>query len=243
MPHDNQSRAGSDVQQSLIHLISAVVEDEFNGLKGALKVLESSILAKIDEIDKKTTKSADALKKDLMGRIEEIASAGQKMQSELSTAQKSLDNRMSASQKEFSEKTVKDHQQLDATVEKIHQDVINEMAFAQTRIDQQLASLRTSLQNDGAQIQFQANEIKRISTVLGGFARIFSDPAAPTPTAAQPAAPAPQPVPASVAKPIMMPTDSGKKEAAKQAKVPESDLPSSHDLSNQIDSIFNIEDK
>jgi hypothetical protein len=242
MADESRAQVAAELLKSLDSAIKTVLSEDLKSLREAIKSAEASFLQRLVQSENSNARAIDALRNDLNARIAELTKRLESSAQDQERSLKEAEGRLAASAAQMDSNYKKSLSATDATVTVLRQTVAGDVAAARARADHEVDSVREELRGIAAHLEQHTGELQRVSTVLSGFARIFSGETlqAPSPTpaplqpkASKPAAPMPAALPLSARKP---PTAPGGKGGDGQ----DSPLPSSGDIVEGIDSMFKL---
>jgi septal ring factor EnvC (AmiA/AmiB activator) len=251
--------SGADLRDALGRIAQIILSDDMKSINDSINTVEIKTLRQIEKLKRELSATIEMLSKEAAGRSTELSSAIGGVKQDLEKASAALEAKLGKVSAEANDRTMKSEQVL-------HNEIAANQSVVVAKLDafrEKTAKEVTELQND---ITVYRNELAELrsqasyfSSVLAGFAKIFSPP---TNQETQPAA-APAPVPVATKPSHQPPSSHADFEVSPVISVPNAGAtsatsnpkevmlandtheestgwPNSTDISKTIDTMFNI---
>jgi len=244
-----QNVSQQDVMNALGALARAAVGAELAALRQSMTSLETSLAQRLDKLEKDTSARVAAAAKEAVAgltaarqemgaRVEELRQTMAKAEKGASDGLGGIQGRLEKALGEMEQKVQKASEHAAATMASARDTLQKDLAGFSQKVGQQFTAIEGRLTSEAQGRVALEKEQKRVSTVLGSFARAFSgapEPAEPQSGPAQAAHQAPHP---QAGQPRQAPA--GKAIPRQTAEVNVEDLPDSGEVTSSLDKLFKL---
>jgi hypothetical protein len=173
------NNAPADIRNALDTIARIILSEDMKSINESIHAVENKVSRTIDDFKKEATSSIENLKKDLSNRSGDLTKSIETLKKSLDAAAADMGAKLQKANTEFSDRIVKTNDQLR-----------NDVSAAKTNMEAKLDTYKEESERNFKSVTDQLivhqNELKELrsqgahfSSILGGFARIFSAPANP----------------------------------------------------------------